>query len=340
MIKIAIADAVGKVLGYDITVVDPENKHKGVAFARGHVIREEDLPVLERIGKRNIYIWEGNEAEVHEDDAAIRLAPQIAGEHIRFDEKPKEGKIGFYATCPGLFEVDIERLERINRLAIPSLPTINRYFPVTEGKQVAAFRIIPLTCSQEIMTAIEAELETPLLQIRPYQVKKAAILVTGSEVFSGKIKDGFTPKLTAKLKALGIEVVHSELLPDEKPRISEAINAALDKAELLLITGGTSVDPDDVTVAAMNEAGIDFPHKGNPIQPGNNLTIGYARGKTVCAVPAAALFFAATALDIFLPRMAAGDRITEDEIARAGHGGLCHFCKVCHYPICPFGRFV
>lgn len=338
MIKVPLAEAEGQVLGYDITVVDLEKGLKGVAFSRGHVIEKGDLDVLARLGKQNIYVWEGDEAEIHENEAACSLAPLIAGQNIRFDEEPKEGKVGFYATCPGLFQVDVERLERINRLAIPSLPTIHNNFPVTEAKQVAAFRIIPLTCQREVFDKIKAELATPVISVKPYVVKTAAVLVTGSEVYSGKIKDGFTPKLTKKMASLGIEVAVAEILPDNREAISSAIRSALETCDLLMITGGTSVDPDDVTTLAMQDAGIDFPQKGNPIQPGNNFTVGYAAGKTVCAIPAAALVFAATAFDIFLPKLVAGDEITPDDIARAGHGGLCHFCKVCHYPICPFGR--
>ena len=338
MIKVPLAQAEGQVLGYDITVVDLDKGVKGVAFSRGHVIGKEDLEVLACLGKQNIYVWEGNEVEIHENEAACSLAPLIAGPNIRYDAEPKEGKIGFYATCPGIFRVDPERLERINRLAIPSLPTIHTDFPVSEGKQVAAFRIIPLTCPREVFDQIKAELSEPLLTVDPYRVKTAAILVTGSEVYSGKIKDGFTPKLKKKMASLGIEVTVADILPDNQETISQAITSALKKSDLLMITGGTSVDPDDVTTQAMKDAGITFSQKGNPVQPGNNFTIGYVGEKTVCAIPAAALVFAATAFDIFLPRIVAGEKISPDAIARSGHGGLCHFCKVCHYPICPFGR--
>jgi len=338
MIKVPLGEAEGQVLGYDITVVDVQKGLKGVAFSRGHTICKEDLAVLERLGKQNIYVWEGSEEEIHEEEAALTVAPLIAGSNIRYDEVPKEGKIGFYATCPGLFEVDVERLERINRLAIPSLPTIHTHFPVQPDKLVAAFRIIPLTCQRKLLEKITAELDRPLLYIKPYVVKKVAILVTGSEVYHQRVRDGFTPKLTAKLAALGISVSTAEVLPDDKMMISRAIRAAVEGCELLLITGGTSVDPDDITTLAMREAGVVFPQKGNPVQPGNNLTIGYAGQSTVCAIPAAALHYAATAFDIYLPRLAAGQRILPEELALTGHGGLCHFCPVCHFPICPFGR--
>lgn len=337
MKKLEISDAVGEVLGYDITEVNRTNQYKGVAFKRGHIIGENDLETLRRLGKNHIYVWEGSEIEVHEDTAAQLLAPKIAGKNIVFDEQPHEGKISFYADIRGVFKVDHERLEQINALAVPSLPTIHNNFPVIRGKQVAAFRIIPLTCSRELIDQILTCLETPLISVQPYKISKASILVTGNEVHSGRIVDDFTPLLTQKLERHDVTVTFSTILPDRKEQICNAIKKATRESDLVMLTGGTSVDPDDVTVAAMKEAGVYFENQGNPIQPGNNLTIGRAGQVTVCAVPAAALFFDKTALDIFLPRILADDKISSQDIARSGHGGLCHFCPTCRYPICPFG---
>lgn len=337
MKKLPLSEAVGEVLGYDITEVNRSNNYKGVAFKRGHVIEEEDIAVLQRLGKNQIYVWEGSEVEVHEDTAALLMAPKIAGENIRFDEEPQEGKVSFFAESKGIFKVDKGRLEQINALAIPSLPTIHNNFPVVKGKQVAAFRIIPLTCAREIIDRMVELLDQPLISVKPFKVHTAAILVTGNEVHSGRIIDDFTPTLTRKLKQLDVEVNYSTILPDVKSEISQAVKQAVEQSDLVLVTGGTSVDPDDVTVAAMKEAGVQFHEQGNPIQPGNNLTIGRVGDVPVCAVPAAALFFERTALDIYLPRLLAGESISQEEIAKGGHGGLCHFCPKCHYPICPFG---
>ncbi len=337
MKKLSINNAVGEVLGHDITEVNRSARVKGVAFQRGHVIREKDLDALRRLGKNHIYVWEGSETEVHEDSAARSMAPKIAGENISFDDEPHEGKISFYAEVNGIFKVDHERLERINALAIPSLPTIHDNFPVVPGKQVAAFRIIPLSCSREIMTRMEKLLSEPLISVRPYRIRTAAVLVTGNEVHGGRVSDDFTPLLTNKLDRLGVAVTFAAILPDEKEQIRQAVIEATAASELVLVTGGTSVDPDDVTVSAMKDAGVGFHDQGNPIQPGNNLTIGWSGAVAVCAVPAAALMFERTALDIFLPRLLAGEKISRREIARSGHGGLCHFCPVCRYPVCPFG---
>lgn len=336
MKQVPLAEAVGEVLGYDITEIRG-NDFKGVAFRRGHVIQEDDISALQRLGKNHIYIWEEDGNDVHEDTAALLMAPKIAGENIRYDEQPREGKVSFFATATGIFKVDKERLEQINALEIPSLPTIHTNFPVNKDKQVAAFRIIPLTCHREVIDQMTDLLEQPLISVKPYSVRSAAILVTGSEVYSGKITDSFTPRLATKLKQFGIEITYSQILPDNKSAIGQAIEEAARQSKLILISGGTSVDPDDVTIAAMKGAGVQFHHQGNPIQPGNNLTIGQVGETTVCAVPAAALFYDRTALDIFLPRLLAGETINPRDIAKSGHGGLCHFCPTCQYPICPFG---
>jgi len=337
MKKIALEHAVGEVLAHDITEVNLKRGHKGVAFKRGHVIEAGDLGVMKNLGKMHVYVWEGSESQIHEDDAARILAPLLAGESIRYDPEPHEGKVGFYADGNGVFKVDIARLERINALAIPSMPTIHNNFPVTPSKQVAAFRIIPLSCAPEVIKHIKAELREPLMHVKPYVVKHAVILVTGNEIYHGHIHDDFTPKLRSKLRRFGVKVSTADVLPDVQNVISAAVRDAAARTRLILVTGGTSVDPDDVTVQAMKEAGVVFPFQGNPIQPGNNMTIGYKDNTTVIAVPAAALFYAITALDIFLPRILAGERIRATELVRRGHGGLCHFCSSCVYPVCPFG---
>lgn len=338
MRKVSVGEAVGLVLAYDITEVNREKGIKGRAYRRGHVIREEDIEHLKSLGRRTLYIEDGNDSGVHEDDAAKMTAPIAAGANIAYDEEPSEGKISFYAECDGVFKVDKERLYRINMLGTTSLPTIHNDMGVEKGKQVAAFRIIPLVCEYEVMERMKEILSEPLLTVKPYVVKTASVLVTGSEVFEGRIKDGFGPVLKAKLKKYGVEVADYRIVTDDMNTISDAVREMAEKTDLVITTGGTSVDPDDITALAMKEAGVVYEMKGTPIQPGNNFTVGYLNGKPVCAVPAAALHFTATSLDILLPRILAGERVGKEDLARLAHGGLCHFCKKCVYPICPFGR--
>ncbi|MFO8008872.1 MAG: molybdopterin-binding protein [Candidatus Brocadiia bacterium] len=337
MRKVALENAVGLPLGHDITEVNPEEGTKLCAFRRGHVVTEQDLERLRRLGKHAVYIWEESGDELHEDEAARTVAPLAAGRNIRFDEEPTEGKIGFYADCAGLFIVDVERLHRINALEVPSLPTIHTNYPVTEGKLVAAFRIIPLTCDRSGIEEVRSILAEPLFRVAPYVLESAGIVVTGTEVYEGRVADGFTDRLTSKLEQFGVRVTETTILPDVRERISAAVEEFSETCDIVFVTGGTSVDPDDVTTQALSDAGVRCEVKGGPIQPGNNFTIGYRADVAVCAVPAAALHYKATALDVYLPRLLAGQRIPREEILRAGHGGLCHFCKVCTFPCCPFG---
>ncbi len=339
MKKIKVEESVGCILAYDITEINQEKAVKGRAFKRGHIIKKDDVEYLKNLGRKHIFIEDGNDNDVHEDDAARFAAPLIAGDNIIFDKEPSEGKIGFYADCDGLFKIDAERQYQINLLGIPSLPSINDNFPVKKGMSVAAFRIIPLTCDKAFIKEIQNILKTPLIKVVPYVKKKIAIIVTGSEIFEGKVEDAFIPGMKKKMKTYDLQIENSVILPDVKNEIFNKIREFASNYDIVFVSGGTSVDPDDVTAQAMKEAGVKFEVKGNPIQPGNNFTIGYLNETTVCAVPAAAVFYKSTALDVFLPRILTGEKITKEIIARAGHGGLCHFCKVCHYPICPFGRF-
>ncbi|MGE4319750.1 MAG: molybdopterin-binding protein [Deferribacterales bacterium] len=338
MKKIAVEDAVGCVLAYDITEVNLEKGIKRRAYKRGHIIQADEIEHLRSLGRRNIFIEDGENDGIHEDDAAKIAAPIIAGENITFDSETSEGKVSFYAAVGGLFKVDEERLFEINNLGIPSLPTIHNNMGVEKGKQVAAFRIIPLMCENSVMDSMKELLRTPLISVKPYVVKTAGLLVTGTEVFEGKIKDGFRPILEKKLKNYGVEITDYRVIPDEAGLIINSVKEMAEKTDMLITTGGTSVDPDDITAQALLDAGVAYEMKGTPIQPGNNMTVGYMNGKTVCAVPAAALHFHSTSLDILLPRILAGEKITKRDMAKLAHGGLCHFCKKCVYPICPFGR--
>ena len=338
MKKIKVEEAIGLAIAHDMTEVNVEKKIKQVAFRKRHIIRESDVEKLKSLGRENIFVFDEVEDEVHEDEAALITAPLLAGENINYDKEPREGKISFYATIDGLFKLDADKIVAINRLAIPSLPTIHNNFVVKKGKQVAAFRIIPLTCKPEIVAKCREILEQPALTIKPFLNRKAALIVTGNEVYSGRIEDKFTAIVEKKLAAFGVELVVKTILPDEPETIREKIIQFSQMADFLLLTGGTSVDPDDATKAAMRNAGVHLLQAGNPIQPGNNFTIGYLGDKAVCAIPAAALFFKITAFDIFLPRLVANDLITADELAALSIGGLCHFCEICRYPICPFGQ--
>lgn len=340
MKKLKVEDAVGKRLAYDITEVNLDTNFKGVAFCRGHVIEEKNIEHFLRLGKEFVFVEEEDTDELHENDVAVAIAPLAAGENISYSKIPQEGKVDFFAATDGLFIINTEAVLKINKMEIPSMPTISDNYPVTAGTKVAAFRIIPLTCKKEIFNEMKAILKRPVFSVKKYTISNVSIIVTGNEIYYGKIEDKFTAKLTQKFSKFGISDINSRILPDDEIAIASAVKEESKQSGLILITGGTSVDPDDKTRLGIEKAGVQFVQKGNPLQPGNNFSIGYLGGTTVCAVPAAALFYNITSLDIFLPQILAEIKITKDDIASKAIGGLCHQCKICVYPVCSFGKGV
>ena len=335
---VKVEEAVGLVLAHDITEVDLERNFKGRAFKKGHVIREEDVEKLKKLGKEHIYVLELSEDEIHEDEAAVMLADALMGENLYRDSQPKEGKVNIYSSVFGLFKVDVEKLIAFNSIGEPSCPTIHSDMYVKPGTKVAAVRIISLVAPRKEVEEAAELVKGGIMKVIPFTEKKAGLIITGNEVYSGRIEDKFYERLKPKLEFFKCQVAERVILPDDKERIRQKIEEFAQKFDIVILTGGTSVDPDDVTYRALREAGAENFIRGNPIQPGNMLTMGWVKGKPVVAVPAAALFFKATSFDIWLPKLLVGERISKGEVAAKSHGGLCHSCPVCVFPICPFGR--
>jgi molybdenum cofactor synthesis domain-containing protein len=326
------------VLVHDITEVDLDRNFKGRVFKKGHIIREEDVEKLKKLGKDYIYVLELSKDEIHEDEAAILLADALMGENTYRDKEPKEGKINIYSKVFGVVKIDVEKLIAFNSVGEPSCPTIHNNMYVKEGDKLAAVRIISLIAKKEEIERAINIVKGGIIRVVPFTEKKVGIIITGNEVYYGRIKEKFYDRLKPKLEFFKAKVEEKVILPDDKEQIKQKIKEFAEKYDMVVLTGGTSVDPDDVTYLAVKEAGVENFIRGNPIQPGNMLSMGWLNGKPIVAVPAAALFFKATSFDIWLPRLLIGDVITKEEVIAKCHGGLCHNCQVCVFPICPFGR--
>ena len=338
MRKLKVEEAVGQTLCHDMTAI-LEDGFKGVKFKRGHVICEEDVPELKKIGKDHIYVWEPEADEVHEDDAALALTKVLCGDGV-VCSGPSEGKMSIKAARRGLFVLNREGLNAVNRVEDYTVATIPGYYAVEAGQNLAGARIVPLVTKRaNVEEAVSlAEQYMPILQVLPYQPLKAGVIITGSEVYYGRIQDAFEPIMRAKLGAYGAEILDVVKCPDDLERITAAIeNLCEQGVELILLTGGMSVDPDDLTPTAMRKC-AELVFQGVPMQPGNMLTLAVKDGTTLIGVPGASMHSKTTSLDVFLPRIFAGLPVTKAEIEGSGEGGLCMGCKACTYPRCYFGR--
>lgn len=338
MKKVKVEDAVGMTLCHDITAM--RDGFKGAAFKRGHIIVPEDIPKLLDMGKRTVFIWEKSTGEVHEEDCALRMAAMapVAGAHY---EGPSEGKVLLKADVRGMLRVDAGLLREINAIGDLTVTTLPDHYPVEVGDRLCSMRIVPLT-TQETQIARAEELckGRKLLELRPYQPRRAGVVVTGSEVYSGRIKDKFEPVVRAKLARYPAEILGVTLCDDELDMIVTAARRFLDAgADLLIFTGGMSVDPDDLTPSAIRALGAEIVSYGIPAQPGNMTLVAYLGDAAIMGIPGAAISLPTTLFDVLLPQIFAGDKLTKADLIRLGEGGLCQLCESCHFPNCSFGRY-
>ncbi|WP_425805647.1 molybdopterin-binding protein [Desulfitobacterium sp. Sab5] len=339
MKKVPVQEAVGMKLCHDMTKVIP-GEFKGRAFCRNHIITQEDIQELLSIGKEHIYIWEENAGEIHEEDAAVRIAQAVMGKNLMKTE-PEEGKSLLKTTIRGLLKVNSSLLTRLNSIEHVTIPSLPNNFVVNEQEKVASARIVPLVTQEENILKVEelCRLEGPVFEVKPFKKLKVGLVITGSEVYKGRIKDKFGPVIQEKLTHFEAEVIGQDYCPDDCKMIEKSIvKFFAQKADLILVTGGMSVDPDDLTPGAIRNTGARVITQGTPAQPGNMLMMAYLDEVPIFGVPGAAIYCKTTVLDVVLPRVFAGDFLTKEDFIRMGEGGLCRNCPTCHYPNCYFGR--
>lgn len=342
MKKIKTTDAMGHVLCHDMTRIIKDVSKEAI-FRKGHIVTEEDIPVLLSMGKEHLYVWEKTEDMLHEDEAAGILRNICINENISASE-PREGKIELFSEINGLYKVDVKRLCRINALGEIIIATRHTHTPVKKGDKLAGTRVIPLLIDKAKMDRAQSEEgEVPLMQVLPYQHKKAAIVVTGNEVYHGRIEDAFGPVITEKLSEYEVDILGKTIVDDDKAKITDTIHDAIRTgADLIICTGGMSVDPDDTTPTAIRNTSAKLVTYGAPVLPGAMFLLAYyeADGKSVpiLGLPGCVMYAKRTIFDLVLPRVMAGDILTAEDFSALGHGGLCLKCDVCTYPNCGFGK--
>jgi len=332
-------DAVGHVLCHDVTQII-KGVTKDALFRKGHVIAESDIPALLSLGKEHVYIWEDDGSILHENDAAEILCKLCQNAHMHATE-PKEGKIELIADMDGLLIVDTERLRNVNALGEMMIATRASGSPVKKGDKLCGTRIIPLTIEKEKMErACKVVGRQPLLELLPIKQKKYGLINTGNEVFHGRIDDTFTPVIREKLEAYGCEMTAHAILADDHEQITSAIKDMLDSgSQLVLCTGGMSVDPDDRTPLAIKNTADKVISYGAPVLPGAMFMRAYMKdGTPICGLPGCVMYSKRTIFDIVLPHLLADVQVTPEWLAGLGEGGLCLECETCIFPNCAFGK--
>ncbi len=338
MRKVKVQDAVGMTLCHDITAMF--DGFKGPLFRRGHVIEEADIPRMLDIGKQTVFIWEPEAGEIHEEDAALRMSAAIGAPNSHY-EGPSEGKMVLRADCDGMLRVDTALLRRLNSIGDITITTLPDHYPVASGARLASMRIVPLVTQEAQIETLESMLAgRRLLDLLPYQKKKAGVIITGSEVYHGRIKDKFEAVARGKLSNYPCEIAGVAVCDDDLGMLTEKARELLAAgADLLIFSGGMSVDPDDLTPSAIRALGAEIVTHGVPSQPGNMTLVAYLGDTPILGVPGAAISMPTTIFDVLLPQVFAGVRFTKEELIALGDGGLCQLCKSCHFPNCTFGRY-
>ncbi len=335
-------EAAGHILCHDITRIIP-GVVKDAAFRKGHVVRPEDIPVLLSLGKEHLYVWEAKAGMLHEDEGAQVLCELCMNEYMTATA-PKEGKIEIIADTDGLLVIDRARLDRMNAMGELMIAARHGNFPVKKGDRLGAVRIIPLVIAEEkLRAAREAAGEKPVFTLLPFLPWQAGIITTGSEIYKGRIKDAFGPVIRNKLAEYGVTVLGQRIVDDGQEHIVAAIQAFIEEgAQMILCTGGMSVDPDDRTPGAVKAAGADIVTYGAPVLPGAMFLLAYIRHQDrripVMGLPGCVMYAGRTIFDLILPRILAGVEVEAADITRLGEGGLCLNCEVCHFPNCGFGK--
>lgn len=339
MNMVAVAESVGMVLAHDITEIIP-GKFKGAAFKKGHVIKRGDIPRLLNMGKEYVYVIDYNDDDAHEDEAAIRIARAAAGPGITPTE-PSEGKVNLLVNRRGLLKVNPEALFAINSIEEIVVSTLHSDILVDVNTIAAGAKIIPLKIEEKKIAAMEkicAE-NFPIVQVKPLHRLKAGIVITGNEIYYQRIPDQFGPVLTKKFKELGSEVMEKMFSKDDPRMIADSIRTLLEAgADIILVTGGMSVDPDDMTPTGVKMAGARILSYGAPAMPGAMFLLSYIDDIPVLGVPGCVMYCKRTIIDLVVPRLAAGERLERRDIIRFAHGGLCSSCKECRFPNCGFGK--
>ena len=339
MKSVPVAEAVGMVLGHDVTRIIP-GQCKGPAFKRGHIIQKNEIDAFLDIGKEHVYVIDLSPGFVHEDEAAKRIASAAAGRGIRLTQ-PSEGRVNLVSEYKGLLKINTGALARLNGIGEIVFATLHTNHQVNAHQPVAGTRVIPLVVGEQNVSQAENLCREcyPLIEIKTFKSLKIGMVITGSEVYSGRVEDAFGPVVKKKFDQLGSVILRQVLVSDDRNKTISAIRQLIaEGAEMVTVTGGMSVDPDDQTPGAIRAAGARVVTYGAPTFPGAMFMLAYIGDIPVVGLPGCVMYHKTSIFDLLIPRLLAGEAVTKKDIEKMGHGGFCAGCSECRYPLCGFGK--
>lgn len=339
MDKIPVEEAVGMVLAHDMTKI-VKDEFKGVAFRKGHIIESEDIEVMKNMGKYHIFVYKVEPDDIHENDGAQRVADLVAGNNVRTSEA-KEGKVNLYSRVRGKLEINLKGLDVVNEEEGIILATRHRDIVVDDNEKIAGAKIIPLVIKEKGLLDIEKQLKDmdKIINVKPFKPLKVGVLVTGTEVYEGRIKDAFAPVLCDKVTSFGGQVISQDFAPDDLEHIKAKVALMIQKGcDFIMVSGGMSVDPDDLTPTAIRSIATEVVTYGSPVLPGAMFMMAYHNQLPIVGIPACGMFNKITVLDLILPHIFTETKVNKNMIKAKAHGGLCLQCSQCQYPHCEFGK--
>jgi molybdopterin biosynthesis enzyme len=240
-----------------------------------------------------------------------------------------------------LLKVNVRGLNQLNSIQDVIFATLHGNHRVDAGQPVGGTRVIPLVVTEDLVAKAEQTCSNfrPVVSVLPFRSLRVGMVTTGSEVYEGRIKDQFGPVVEKKFKALGSQIIRQIFVADEVEKTVNAVQTLIaDGAQMVVLTGGMSVDPDDRTPAGIRGTGARVVTYGAPLFPGAMLLLAYIGNIPVVGLPGCVMYHKTSVFDLIVPRLLAGEVLTREDIIQLGHGGFCAGCSDCRYPLCGFGK--
>lgn len=317
------------------TLVDREDHHRAL-LVKGRILSGADWPLVVRAGVDELHIVRIESGDVHEDEAARRLAQMVAGPGIAH-HGPVESQVRLSAAINGIFEVDVARLEALNSIEDISVFTLFDGQLVSKGKTVAGVKVTPFVVPEERLR--EAERLTAgasgIVRVLAFQPMRVAILVR--ERLEESQREKFQASIEMKVAWFGSTISEIRYVPDSIDAVRDAVKDLLRRSDLLLTAGANATDPLDPTLVALDRLGARMEKQGAPAHPGSAVWLAYLDDKPIFGVAACGMFSKATVLDLILPRLFTGSRVTAADFNGLGHGGLLSKDMAFRFP--PYGAF-